>query len=151
MFFAQSISLSLSLVTAFTISAAIFSPRLLHSITPFLSLSSKSKPVILSTRRGKGREEIPVSCNEAIPRVKIAPLSINRSPRANKEAFCPSRNNKEREMQSGARRSHRREQKAREAVARTNLDRPQVHPRRAASGFWLATAVARPWRRRHAQ
>ena len=55
-------------------------------------------------------------------------------------------------MQSGARRSHRREQKAREAVARTNLDRQQVHPRRAASGFWLATAaVARPWRRRHAQ
>lgn len=53
-------------------------------------------------------------------------------------------------MQSGARRSHRREHRGREAVARTNLDRPQVHPRRAASRFGLATAVARPWRRRHA-
>lgn len=100
----------------------------------------------------QGREEIPASCNEAIASVKIALLSINRSPRARKEPFCPSRKNKKkREMQSGATRSHRREQRAREAVARTNLDRPQVHSRRAASGFWLATAVARPWRRRHAQ
>lgn len=148
MSFAQSISLSLSLVAAFTISAAIFSARVLHSITRLLSLSSKSRPVIHS----KGREEIPASCNEAIASVKIALLSINRSPRARKEPFCPSRKNKKkREMQSGATRSHRREQRAREAVARTNLDRPQVHSRRAASGFWLATAVARPWRRRHAQ
>ena len=45
-------------------------------------------------------------------------------------------------MQSGATRSHRREQKAREAVARTNLDRPQVHPRRD------ALLVDFGWRRR---
>ena len=45
-------------------------------------------------------------------------------------------------MQSGATRSHRREQKAREVVARTNLDRPQVHPRRD------ALLVDFGWRRR---
>ena len=125
MFFAQSISLSLSLVAAFTISSAIFSPCASFTLLPLLlSLTSKSRPVFHSAGRGKGREEIPASCNEAIPSVKIALLSINRSLRARKEAFCPSRKNEEREMQSRATRSHRREQKAREVVARTNLDRP---------------------------
>jgi hypothetical protein len=144
MFFAQSISLSLSLVAAFTISAAIFSPRLLHPITrSLLSLPSKSRPVIIHRT---GREEIPVSCNEAIPSVKIAPLSTKPQPARSHSALAEGGRRRRCNLEL----EDRIDGRGREAVARTNLDRPQVHPRRAASRFGLATAVARPWRRRHA-
>jgi hypothetical protein len=105
MFFAQSISLSLSLVAAFTISDAIFSTCLLHSIYPSPPNPSANPSPYSSTQdEEKRREEIPLSCGNAIPSVKIASSDMKRNQSSKERTFCPG--GKKEEMQSATGRPH---------------------------------------------
>jgi len=149
MFFAQSISLSLSLVAAFTISAAIFSPRLLHSITP----PPFTREQIQARIRQRRARRNPCLLQRSHSERKDRAFEHKPQPASKERSILPEP--KER-GEGDAIWSYKITSAGAESEGRGSAHEPRSAAgapatRRAASGFWLATVVARPWRRRHAQ